>query len=947
MSAIRLAVLALAPVLAALGSSPAPAAGAAGPALPRAHVETAGITSTGTTRTVRAGGDLQAALDSAQPGDEIVLDAGAVFVGPFTLPAKPGSDWITVRSNAPDSQLPPPGVRANPSVAGSMPKLESASAPVLTAAPGAHHFRFVGIEVRPRPGAFLLNLVLLGSDETAADQVPHHVVFERCYLHGDASRGSRRGIALNGAELAVVDSYVSDFKEAGADSQALAGWNGPGPIRIENNYLEGAGENVLFGGADPAIRGLVPSDIEILRNWIAKPLAWKSGEAGYAGTRWSVKNLLELKNARRVHVAGNVLENNWAESQSGFAVLFTPRNQDGHAPWSVVEDVTFEGNVLRHSGAAFNIMGHDDLQHSAQTREIAIRNCLVEDVGGERWGGNGTLLQMLWGTANVTVEHVTSLHSGNVTTAEGDPHTGFVFRDSIVLHNQYGFDGAGTAPGRASLDTYFPGGVVRRNVIVGGSAAPLPSDNFTPATLDDVGFVAWRTGDYRLKDGSRYRKVATDGGDAGVDWGALTAAQGSPAPAAPEPRAPAHDPGGGSGGGAWAMSSFTGRHATRLAALALWASAVVLAYTHAGYPILVGVWARLRRRRVYKRPILPDVTVLVVVHDEAARVGRRLENLLALDYPRDKLEIILASDGSTDATVCRAQAYDAQGVRVVAFPVWRGKPSVLNDLVRRCRGEIVVFADARQAFDTGALRALVAPFADPRVGAVSGALVLAGDPDVRTVGAGVGLYWRLETSIRAAESAIDSTVGVTGAIYALRRELFEPLRPDTLLDDVVVPIHVVRQGFRVVFEPLARALDRPARSASEELARKARTIAGCFQLFSRERWLLDPFRNRLWLQTVSHKALRLLTPLLLGTALAANLWLADARPYRLLLAGQAAFYAEALLGFALGASRRRSPLLSVPCVLCLLAWATVLGFFRFMAGQQSVAWEKASPATSR
>src|SRR5262249_29846748 len=188
---------------------------------------------------------------------------------------------------------------------------------------------------------------------------------------------------------AVVDSYLSDFKAVGADSQAVAGWNGSGPFKILNNYLEGAGENLMFGGADPSVPGLVPSDIEIRRNHLAKPLAWKMGDPAYGGTAWTVKNLFELKSARRVGIEGNLFERNWAHVQNGFAILFTVRNQDGQAPWSVVEDVTFVNNVVRHTGSGVNVLGHDDVRPSQQTKRLLIRNNLFEDVGDARWGGGG------------------------------------------------------------------------------------------------------------------------------------------------------------------------------------------------------------------------------------------------------------------------------------------------------------------------------------------------------------------------------------------------------------------------------------------------------------------------------------------------------------------------------------------------------------------------------
>ena len=466
---------------------------------------------------LRAGDDLQRALDRARPGDVITLEAGATFTGPFTLPAKPGDEWITLRSSD-ESRLPPAGVRVGPSHADPMPKLEAASDTVIATEPGAHHYRFVGIEIRPRAGTFVYSLVTLGSNETSSERLPHHILFERCYLHGDPKRGTRRGIALNSRETEILDSYFADFKEVGADSQAIAGWNGAGPFRIENNYLEGAGENVMFGGADPSIRNLVPADIVIRRNDFKKPLAWKEGEPTYQGTPWTVKNLLELKNARRVVVEGNLFDQNWEHAQNGFAILFTVRNQDGGAPWSVVEDVTFANNVVRHTGSGINILGRDNSFPSGQTRRIAIRNNLFEDVGGGRWGGDGRLFQILDGAANVTIEHNTAFHTGNIITAEGQPHIGFVFRDNIVLHNDFGIVSA----------ALFPGGDFRRNVIVGGSRFTLPPGNFFPRSLDKVGFVDYESGQYRLAKSSPYRNAASDGKDVGVDFARLEAARGQP-----------------------------------------------------------------------------------------------------------------------------------------------------------------------------------------------------------------------------------------------------------------------------------------------------------------------------------------------------------------------------------------------------------------------------------
>jgi cellulose synthase/poly-beta-1,6-N-acetylglucosamine synthase-like glycosyltransferase len=334
------------------------------------------------------------------------------------------------------------------------------------------------------------------------------------------------------------------------------------------------------------------------------------------------------------------------------------------------------------------------------------------------------------------------------------------------------------------------------------------------------------------------------------------------------------------------------------------------------------------------------VSVVVPAYNEADRIAARIENLLALDYPRDRLEIVIGSDGSTDDTVERARRYQSAGVKVRAFRTRRGKPAVINALVPLVRGDIVVFADARQRFEPGALRALVANFADPAAGAVSGELILTASGEAAAAGQGTAFYWRYETFIRSTEGRADSTVGATGAIYAIRRELFEPVPEDTILDDVLIPLRIVRRGYRVLFEPDARAYDRAPSSARQEFVRKARTIAGTFQLFARQPWLLHPWRNRLWFETVSHKALRLTLPLLHAAVFAANLALIDVWLYRWTMGAQVVFYAAALVGHGQRQTRRRSILFTVPCTVCLLSWATVVGFVRFVTNQQQVTWER-------
>jgi hypothetical protein len=499
-----------------------PAAGA--PEAPRETVATDSVATAGRIVEVPVGGDLQEALDRARPGDVVTLQAGAVYEGNFTLPRNPAGGWIVLRGNAADAELPPPGTRIDPGRAPLLPKLQAASGAVLQTAPGATHYRLVGLEIRPRPGSFLQNLVLLGGMEATPGRQPRDLIIDRCYIHGDPAVGARRGIALNSRATAIVDSWLSDFKQAGEEAQAIAGWDGQGPYTIAGNYLEAAGENVIFGGSTPSRGGLVPSDIVIRDNHFSKPLSWKQGDPSYAGTPWTVKNLLELKNARRVLIEHNLLENNWVQAQNGFGVLFTVRTERASAPWAVVEDVVFRGNVLRHSAAGINILGVDDTSPAAggRTGNLAIRQNLFLDIGAADLGGSGILFQVLNGAGGVVIDHNTAFQSGSALSADLAPSPGLVFTNNIVQHNAYGIFGSGKGTGLPALEYYFPGYLVRRNVIVGTPDPRLyPKDNYFPATALVVGFVNLPGGDYRLTDRSPYHGAAIDGADVGADMSLL------------------------------------------------------------------------------------------------------------------------------------------------------------------------------------------------------------------------------------------------------------------------------------------------------------------------------------------------------------------------------------------------------------------------------------------
>jgi hypothetical protein len=468
---------------------------------------------------VPSGGSFQAALNAAQPGDEIVLEAGATYIGPFTLPVKSGSSYITIRSSA-MSALPSAGVRVSPSNASAMPKIVSpgVAESALYTAPGAHHFRFIGIEFKPiNAQAFIYDLISLGKglEQTSLDQVPHHIIIDRCYIHAEPTQSLKRGVALNSAYTEIINSYISDFKSTYQDSQAICGWNGPGPFKIINNYLEGSGENVMFGGAAPSIQNLVPSDIEFRRNHIAKPSSWRNV--------WIVKNLFELKNARRVIIDGNLFERNWAHAQQGFAILFTVRNDEEIAPWSTVEDVQFTNNILRHTGSAINILGRDYIYPSQQASRITIKNNFIEDVNHTTWGGNGVFLQATEANG-VVVDHNTVLHQGNIINGYGVPTTGFVFTNNLMNHNDYGIFGDSVGLGNSALNAYFPNAVVLKNLIAATPTSLYPTNNFYPANLSDAQFVNQNTGDYRLAATSPYRNAGTDGKDVGCNFNELFAA---------------------------------------------------------------------------------------------------------------------------------------------------------------------------------------------------------------------------------------------------------------------------------------------------------------------------------------------------------------------------------------------------------------------------------------
>lgn len=338
-----------------------------------------------------------------------------------------------------------------------------------------------------------------------------------------------------------------------------------------------------------------------------------------------------------------------------------------------------------------------------------------------------------------------------------------------------------------------------------------------------------------------------------------------------------------------------------------WISLAAVGYVYLGYPAVLVVWTRLRRDTVRKGDYEPQVTIVIAAHNERHNIERRLSNCLELDYPKHRLQIILSLDGPTDGTERAAARFAACGVQILHAPVRCGKPAALNLAVAHATGDVIVFGDARQVFAQNVIRELVANFRDPRVGVVTGELVLLNEDSAEACDA-IGLYWRYEKTLRSLESSIHSVLGATGAIYAIRRELYRPIPEDVLLDDVMLPMLVVLSGRRSVFEPAAKAYDRVSSSPEAEYGRKVRTLMGNYQLLTHMPELLHFGRNPVFFQFVSHKLGRLVVPYFLVILFVSNLFLARGL-YRIPLVLQLAWYSLVLVGIFIsrGSSCGRAP----------------------------------------
>lgn len=491
----------------------------------------------GTTYTPADSSALNTALASAVGGDVIVLQAGTTY----TVNARlrnwgAGTDWIYIISSNLAS-LPPEGERVGLDDIANMPTLTSTAghlAPVHSDF-GAHHYRLAGIRITH--GAYnaltTVQLGYAGDFNTPADteaEMPHHITFDRCVVGSTSDAHKlRHGIMLNGLHMAVVDSYIYNCKDT-SDAQAIWTYDGPGPYKIVNDFLEATGENYLTGGSDTNIPGCIPSDIEFRRNHCYKPIAWK------APNLWGVKNSFELKNSQRHLISGNVFENNWVDAQDGKSILFTVRNQSGTNPHAVVKDVRFQDNIIKNVGSGFNITGEDNLQSSQQTTRILIDNNLV--IVTRDHSPAPSFIQIA--TPNrpllyTTITHNTFLipavdiapysHLHLVTGAPLPQADRFIWQNNVAIHGTYHPEWNRTSNSTHSNNVVImPSASSRYPWNKSNFASQHPGDFMADADYASVGFVDFNGGNYRLAPGSPFENDGSDGTDPGCDFDELEAA---------------------------------------------------------------------------------------------------------------------------------------------------------------------------------------------------------------------------------------------------------------------------------------------------------------------------------------------------------------------------------------------------------------------------------------
>jgi hypothetical protein len=501
------------------------------PELPRVILNT-DFTPAPCTVTVASFSELQSAVDAASYGAVICLKPGITYPSSLVLPKKTGTGWIVIRSAAPDSSLPAPGTRTSPSFSPVMPKLipSPVAGPAIQVASGAHGYRLVGLEVAANPVSRTnFGLIEIGNSlEPVLSNVPSDIIVDRCYIHGLPANSrsnywdTKRGIALSSARTAVIDSYISEIHVLGQEAQAIGSWNGPGPFKIVNNYLEGAGENILFGGAPPAIPGMVPVDIEIRKNHFYKRLAWCAQHPFFAGVAWTVKNMLEFKFGKRILVEGNVFQNNWDNAQRGFAIVITARPNDS-GPAAVIEDVTVRNNIIHKSQAGVNTLALDDLVDPGEDRghlyRVTIENNLFDEIGWQFQAARSPVFQILRGPQDLVLVHNTAMGRPLFSiVVSGEASTGTVIVSNLITYAGGAIFGDGKATGMPAIEFYLPESLITGNLFPGrpvsaeGTHPSLvyPPGNFFTRTFDEVGFVDWQAANFQLNSQSAFRSIGLD-----------------------------------------------------------------------------------------------------------------------------------------------------------------------------------------------------------------------------------------------------------------------------------------------------------------------------------------------------------------------------------------------------------------------------------------------------
>ncbi|MGH7453835.1 MAG: glycosyltransferase family 2 protein [bacterium] len=375
--------------------------------------------------------------------------------------------------------------------------------------------------------------------------------------------------------------------------------------------------------------------------------------------------------------------------------------------------------------------------------------------------------------------------------------------------------------------------------------------------------------------------------------------------------------------------------------LAFWLAIALIIYAYIGFSLLIIIVARLKNRRVQQKPITPRLSLIIPVWNEERAIAERLENALNLDYPAGALEVIVASDGSDDNTEVIVSKYEARGVRLLSFPR-RGKIHALKDAVAGAVGEILVFSDANSMYKRDALRMLVRNFADPEVGGVCGNQIYLKAKKADATSQGEGMYWSFDKWLKRMESLTGSVVSAHGAIYAIRRSLYQPPASAAVTDDFAISTAVIEQGYRLVFEGEAIAYEEPTASAALEFGRKVRIMTRGLRGVLLRRRLLNPFRYGFYaLELFSHKVLRRLVPVFLLVLLGASFFLSARNNFYLgATLAQILFYALAALGYSLRRHRLgRLKFFYIPFFYCLANAAALIAVIRIIRGKKVERWQ--------